>query len=68
MSVTIDATADPYIHAHGTTAEVLAHLAAQNVPSSQVIAIWDATEGPTNCVYRRQSPFFSFFKKDMERQ
>ena len=61
MTVTIDAAADPFIHAHGTTAEVLAHLKAQNVPASQVIAIWDATIGPTNCVYRRQLTFFSFF-------
>jgi hypothetical protein len=53
MTVTIDAAGDPYIHAHGTTAEVLAHLAAPNVPISQVIAIWDASAGPTNCVYRR---------------
>ena len=53
MSVTVDATSDPFIHAHGTTAEVLAHLKAQNVPGSAVISIWDATAGPTNCVYRR---------------
>ncbi len=53
MSLIVDAAGDPYIHAHGTTAEVLAHLKAQNVPGSQVIAIWDATAGPTNCVYRR---------------
>lgn len=51
MAFGVDAAADPYIHVHGTTAEVLAHLAAQNVPISQVIAIWDATD--TNCVYRR---------------
>jgi len=53
MTVTVDATADPYIHAHGTTAEVLGHLKAQNVPILQVVTIWDATVGPTNCIYKR---------------
>jgi thiamine phosphate synthase YjbQ (UPF0047 family) len=53
MTVTVVTTSDPYIHAHGTAAEVLAHLKAQNVPGSAVIAIWDATIGPTNCIYRR---------------
>jgi hypothetical protein len=53
MTVTVDAANDPYIHAHGTTAEVLAHLKAQNVAEGSVIAIWNATEGPANCVYRR---------------
>lgn len=53
MTVTIVTTSDPYIHAYGTTAEVLAHIKAQNVPASQIITIWDATVGPTNCVYRR---------------
>ncbi len=52
MAVTVDASADPYIHAYGTTAEVLGHLKDQNVASSDVIAIWyNGTN--TSVVYRR---------------
>lgn len=50
---TLDATSDPYIHYHGTVAEVLAHLKAQNVAQGSIVQIWDATTGPCNCVYRR---------------
>lgn len=52
MAVTVDTTNDPYIHASGTTAEVLAHLKAQNVPSSEVVGIWFNCVD-TSCVYRR---------------
>lgn len=53
MAVTTDVTNDPYIHAHGTTAEVLEHLKAQNVATGDIIQIWNATVGPCNVVYRR---------------
>lgn len=50
--VTIDRDNAPYIHVLGTTAECLDHLKDQNVPGSEVIAIWyNATN--TSCVYRR---------------
>ena len=51
MVVTVDSTSTPYIHAHGTVAEVLAYLLAQDVPAHKIVAIWNATTGPTNCVY-----------------
>lgn len=51
MAVTVDATSTPYIHAHGTTAEVLAYLLAQGVETHQIVQIWNATVGPANCVY-----------------
>ena len=52
MSVVVDHDNAPFIHASGTTAEVLAHLKGQDVPGSEVIAIWyNATN--TSCVYRR---------------
>lgn len=49
--VTVDATSSPLIHVHGTTAEVLAYLLAQEVQRGGILAIWNATVGPTNCVY-----------------
>ena len=52
VGVTVVATSAPYIHASGTTDEVLAHLKAQNVPASEVIAIW-FNNTDTSCVYRR---------------
>ena len=52
MAVTIDATNDPYIHASGTTAEVLAHLKAQNVSEGAVLGFWFNCVD-TSCIYRR---------------
>lgn len=52
MPVTVDASADPWIHAYGTTAEVLEHLKAQRIAIGDVLAIWyNGTN--TSCVYRR---------------
>ena len=52
MAVTVDDSAAPWVHAYGTTAEVLAHLKAQNVAAGDVIAIWyNGTN--TSVVYRR---------------
>ena len=51
MVVTVDATNTPLIHVHGTTAEVLGYLIAQDVETMQIVTIWDATVGPTNCVF-----------------
>lgn len=51
MAVVVDSTSTPYIHAHGTTAEVLAHLLSEGVPAHKIVAIWDATVGPMNCVF-----------------
>jgi hypothetical protein len=53
MAVTVDDSSSPLIHAYGTTAEVLAYMRAQGVRAYNIIAIWDATVGPTNCVYLR---------------
>jgi hypothetical protein len=51
MVVTVDDASSPLIHVHGTTAEVLAYLIAQEIQEGEILAIWDATVGPTNCVY-----------------
>lgn len=52
MPVTVDATNDPYIHASGTTAEVLGQLENQNVAIGDVVQIW-YNGSNTSCVYRR---------------
>lgn len=51
MAVTVDSTTSLYIHAHGTTAEVLAHLLSKGIEAHQIVQIWNATVGPANCVY-----------------
>lgn len=51
MVVSIDDASAPYIHVYGSTAEILAYLLAQGVPRHRIVAIWDAADGPTNCVY-----------------
>ncbi|AJP62058.1 hypothetical protein [ANMV-1 virus] len=51
MVVTVDSTNTPLIHIHGTTADVLGYLIAQSVETVQIVGIWNATVGPTNCVF-----------------
>lgn len=51
MVATVDSTSTPYTHVHGTTAEVLAYLLSEGVEAHQIVAIWDATVGPMNCVF-----------------
>lgn len=53
MAVTIDTDNDPYIFCYGTTAEVLAHLEAQNVPEQSIIGIWYSSAGAKTPHYER---------------
>jgi len=50
--VTVDATNTPWIHASGTTAEVLEQLKVDHVPLSSLAQMWyNGTN--TSAVYRR---------------
>lgn len=52
MVVVVDSDNIPFIHASGTTAEVLAHLKGVGVPLTEIAKIWyNGTN--TSCVYRR---------------
>lgn len=52
MAVVVDATNAPWVHASGTTAEVLGQLKADHISLSSLAQIWyNGTN--TSAVYRR---------------
>lgn len=51
MVVVVDSTNAPWIHASGTTAEVLGHLKAQHIPQHRVSVFYNGTN--TSAVYHK---------------